>query len=467
MRRAFSTFLLVTAPVMIHAQVMIEAEPTPSVPPSYQMQRYDEDYSCLRNSLNHMDWVDPAKYIPLRADDPSWYLTLGGELRERYEGNYDLNFGVGGPGPDAYWLQRFTLLTDWHLGDRVRFYAQGISALMQGQTGPAPGAQRDPADLEFAFMDIVPYLTPEKKVTLRAGRFGMSFGSGRLVDTRPPVNVDFRFDGVEAIYTSRQWAATAFLTQPARDSGGFDGGDHTVTFWGLYTTHWFDGPHTLGMDLYYFGIHRKDGLYESGAGDEHRHTVGTREFGQVKNWDFNAEEAFQCGSFLNESIRAWTASLDSGHTWHVFGQPRLGLKGDVASGDTHPGDGHEETFDALFFKSGYFNDASLLRPENIIDLHPNLTFRPRSKISVDGGGDFFWRYSRNDAIYAVPGFIGVPALHTDSSFVGTALDLNLSWQIQRHISLLASYVHFVSGSYVHAAGGGNVDYISTTLSFIF
>ncbi len=52
-------------------------------------------------------------------------------------------------------------------------------------------------------------------------------------------------------------------------------------------------------------------------------------------------------------------------------------------------------------------------------------------------------------------------------YIGTALDVNLQWQIQRHLTFGASYVHFFTGSYVHRAGGKDVNYVSTTLSFIF
>jgi hypothetical protein len=173
------------------------------------------------------------------------------------------------------------------------------------------------------------------------------------------------------------------------------------------------------------------------------------------------------GKFADESILAWTASLDSGYTWQVPGKPRLGLKANVTSGDTHPHDGELQTFDAMYFKSGYFNDATLLRPENIMDLHPNASFQFSRAVTLDGGADWFWRYSRNDAVYAVPGFIAIPALNTASSFVGTALDLNLNWQLQRHLNLQASFVHFFSGSYIHGAGGRDVNYVSTTLSFLF
>src|SRR5579859_3080034 len=172
----------------------------PSLPPSYQMLRFEENYSCLSNAVNRTDLFDPLKYIPLRTNDPSWYLTVGGELRERFEGNYDPNFGIGGSGADSYLLQRITLLTDLHLGERVRFFAEGISGIMEGETPPAPPVQKDPIDLQFAFLDIVPYLTDDERLTLRAGRFGMSFGSGRLVATRAAPNIPFRFDGFEGIY---------------------------------------------------------------------------------------------------------------------------------------------------------------------------------------------------------------------------------------------------------------------------
>ena len=206
----------------------------------------------------------PIKYIPLRTNDPSWYLTLGGELRERFEGNYDPNFGIGGAGANSYLLQRITLLADLHLGERVRIFTEGISGVMEGESQPAPPVQQDPIDLQFAFLDVLPYLTDDESLTLRAGRFGMSFGSGRLVATRAAPNIPFRFDGFEAIYSRPLWEATAFLTRPVEDNGSISGSDPGTTFWGLYLTHWFDAPHQLGVDLYYLGIHNERGYLRFG-----------------------------------------------------------------------------------------------------------------------------------------------------------------------------------------------------------
>src|SRR5262249_26530651 len=153
-----------------------------------------------------------------------------------------------------------------------------------------------------------------------------------------------------------------FATQPVKDSGGLSGADHSTSFWGFYATHYFDVPRTIGVDLYYFGIHNEQATYASGTGDEHRHSLGAREFGTWKHWDLDAEQVLQLGSFANDSILAWTAAISAGYTWEAAFQPRLGLKMGITSGDHDASDGTQGTFDPLFFKSGYFNDASLIRP---------------------------------------------------------------------------------------------------------
>lgn len=467
MRLALLISVSIAFPIIAVGQEPMPSAEIPLTPPGYKMLRFDEDYSYLADQSSRTDWFDPLKYIPLRKDDPLWYLSFGGELRERFEGNYDPNFGIGGTGSDAYLLQRITLLTDVHLGERVRFFAEGISGIVAGESHRPPPVQQDPIDLQFAFVDVVPYLRDDDRLTLRVGRFGMSFGAGRLVATRAAPNIPFRFDGFELLYSRSGWDMTGFLTQPVKDSGELSGADHRTTFWGLYATHYFDAPRTMGLDLYYLGIHNEHATYASGMGDEHRHSLGAREFGVWNRWDWDAEQVLQFGTFGSDSILAWTAAISSGYTWDTTWQPRLGLKMGIASGDHDAANGRQETFDPLFFKSGYFNDASLIRPSNIIGVHPNFGLKLTKSVSADGGVDMFWRYSRNDAVYGVPGFIAIPALKDAPNYIGTALDVNLTWQVQRHVTVQASYVHFLSGTYVHAAGGSDVNYFSTTISFLF
>src|ERR1700735_5097873 len=91
------------------AQTPPSAVETPAVPTSYDMLRFNESYSALAGGTNRGDWLDSIKYIPLQTGIPNSYLTFGGELRERFEGANNVDFGVQ-PGNDHYWLQRITLL---------------------------------------------------------------------------------------------------------------------------------------------------------------------------------------------------------------------------------------------------------------------------------------------------------------------------------------------------------------------
>src|SRR6267154_2774779 len=398
MRLALLISVPILVPAIVAAQQLTQGAEIPLTPPGYKMLRFDEDYSYLTNQDNRTDLFDPVKYIPLRKDDPFWYLSFGGELRERVEGNYDPNFGIGGVGSDSYLLQRITLSADVHFGERVRFFVEGISGIVENESHTPPPVQQDPGDLQFAFVDVVPWLTEDQRLTLRVGRFGMSFGAGRLVATRAAPNIPFRFDGFEALYSRPDWNLAGFVTQPLKDSGGISGADHSTTFWGLYATHYFDAPRTTGLDLYYLGIHNDHATYASGTADEDRHSLGAREFGIWKQWDWDAEQVIQFGNFGNDSILAWTAAVNAGYTFDATWEPRLGLKTGITSGDHNPKNGQLETFDALYFKSGYFNDASLIRPQNIIGVHPNLTLRPTKAVTVDGGANWFWRYSRHDAV---------------------------------------------------------------------
>src|SRR5260370_34903844 len=96
MRHARFIFLLPFLPVVLLAQNTVKHGSTPMPPTSYKVLRFDGDYFCLTNPANHSDWFDPVKYIPLSTNHPSVYLSLGGELRERFEGVRNPDFGIPG-----------------------------------------------------------------------------------------------------------------------------------------------------------------------------------------------------------------------------------------------------------------------------------------------------------------------------------------------------------------------------------
>src|SRR5260370_13544807 len=120
-----------------------------------------------------------------------------------------------------------------HLGEGVRFFVEGISGIVVGESHTLPPVEQDRGDLQFAFVDVVPWLTEDQRLTLRLGRFGMSFGAGRLVATRAAPNIPFRFQGVELLYSRPGWDLTGFVTQPVQASGWGSRPDHSGTCCGL------------------------------------------------------------------------------------------------------------------------------------------------------------------------------------------------------------------------------------------
>src|SRR5262249_30923488 len=104
----------------------------PTTPPPYHIVRHDEDYGYLSDPARRSDWLDPIKYIALSDARPGFYLSLGGEIRQRFElfDNTDWK-----PLPaDGFLLQKYMLSADLHLGSPVRFFVNFKSGLEDGRT---------------------------------------------------------------------------------------------------------------------------------------------------------------------------------------------------------------------------------------------------------------------------------------------------------------------------------------------
>ena len=85
--------------------------PQPSPPPSFKQLRYDENYAYLRDSALRTDFLDAIKFIPLSKSGESW-LTLGGEIRQRYEYYHNSQWGLGPQDDNGYLLQRYMIHAD-------------------------------------------------------------------------------------------------------------------------------------------------------------------------------------------------------------------------------------------------------------------------------------------------------------------------------------------------------------------
>jgi hypothetical protein len=437
----------------------------------FPVHRFDEDYRFLADPARRRDALDAFKYLPLGADGS--FLTLGGELRERYEWTRNGGFAIGrrpsAPETSEVLLQRLMVHADLHLGANFRAFVQlGSFAGLGARGGSLATTQENRGDLVQGFGELIlPLGTAEAR--LRAGRQELAFGSGRLVSEREGPNLRRAFDGVRAIVAQpggpRLDAFVSRPVQPLRE--GFD--DRTnpgEAFWGLYLTAPLGGT---GLDLYAFGTERERAAFTQGTAFEQRQTLGARVFGRRGAWDWDWEAAGQLGRFGGASIRAWTLASDTGVTFPALpGSPRLGLKADIASGDDNPRDGRLGTFNALYPKVPYFTEAGLVAPANLIDLFPSVRVQPAPAVTLELGWDLLWRQTTADAVYRPVPF--APLRGTaggGGAWIGHQVQLAARWGLGRHLELRAWLVHFTVGDTIRRAGGRDVDFAAASLAFKF
>ena len=67
------------------------------------------------------------------------FLTLGGEIREWYEGFHNASWGSGPQDDNGYLLQRLTTYADIHASSRTRLFVELTSDTEAGRKGgPRP-----------------------------------------------------------------------------------------------------------------------------------------------------------------------------------------------------------------------------------------------------------------------------------------------------------------------------------------
>jgi hypothetical protein len=437
--------------------------------PALQSLRYDEDYSFLADPAQRTEFWDAVKYIPL-AGGRAGFLSFGGEARERFEA-YENEFFSTSPNEDnAYFLQRYLLHADYHPTEWLRAFGQLQSSLEDGRPGGPRPTDRDSIDVHQLFADLAMNAGDNGRLTMRAGRQEMSYGSERLISVREGLNNRRAFDAVRLLYHQNSVSVDAFFSSPVEvDRGAFDDQHiHDEWFWGGYATVPFPGLPGIKLDFYYLGLHNPHTVYAQGAGSEERHTVGTRFFGKLGHWDFNHEVVYQFGHFGSGDIRAWSVATDQGYTFdNVWGTPRLGLKAAIASGDRSTNNANLQTLNPLFPRGNYFTEAALLGPQNFFDVHPCLQLRPFPKWTFETGVDFYWRESLADGIYTPGSSVIYRGNPNFARFVGTDFSFVIGWQATRHINVSTGYTHFFAGQFIHQNGGEDVNYGTVWASYKF
>ena len=196
--------------------------------PILQPLRYEEDWSLLSEADCRKELTDQIKYI--RLGRPDWYLSIGGEVRYRYENYENSGFGTDPETASGYILQRYLLHADWHFGRRFRLFTQFQSGLEEGRNGGPRLTDEDVADLHQAFLDIS---DSSQNVRLRIGRQEIEFGTGHLIGASEGLNIRRGFEGFRFTFKHGRWTWNSTLTHPllAR-RGTYAIPNHQQTEWG-------------------------------------------------------------------------------------------------------------------------------------------------------------------------------------------------------------------------------------------
>lgn len=419
-------------------------------PPTLSTTRYDEDWSILADPAQRTGrWTEPFKYIPLGDDD---YLTTGIEIRLRNE-KYRANLWGGADAPDdGYLWTRAMPYADLHVG-RVRAFVQPIVAYAAGVSPSAGPVDQTRVDLLQGFADVrlgdaATGSFDGTGVTLRAGRQMLSLGAERLVGTRYGPNVPLAFDGFRALATIVGATVSLLAVKPVQPGLGTldDRTSNTKSLWGVYATR-------PGLDLYYLGYRNTDARFGARTGREVRHSIGARSFGAAADWHWNVEGVAQFGRFAGGPIAAWTLGTEVGRNFPTLPlAPDAVLRVNIVSGDRHRDDDRLGTFNALFPKGKYFGELSPVGPTNIVSVNPRVAAKLNKTVSASLAAMAYWRYSRSDGVYDIPGnLIRAPGT-SRARFIGKEVEATLAWQATPELELSTSLSAFTPGTFIRDTG---------------
>jgi hypothetical protein len=432
--------------------------------PTLTITRYDEDWSKLADPAARTGrWTERFKYIPLGegggGDD---YLTTGIEVRLRSESYRNNLWGSADAPDDSYLWTRAMPYADLHIGPESglhgRAFVQPIIAYAVGVAPAAGPVDQSRADLLQGFAELAVPLGEDDSLTLRGGRQMLSLGTERLVGTRYGPNVPLAFDGARADIRHGEATLSLLVARPVRPgTGSFDDASSpTRKLWGAYAA-------LPGMDLYYLGYRNRAATFGEASGREVRHSFGLRSHGVSGDWHWNVEGVMQFGHFDGQDtgaqkiraqkIRAWTLGTEVGRQFPSAPlAPHAVLRFNIVSGDSNPADGTLGTFNALFPKGKYFGELSPVGPTNIVSLNPSVTLKVAPDVSLGIAGMAYWRYTRADGVYDIPGNLIRAAGAAQGRFIGKEIEASLSWQATPELELSTSLSAFQPGDFIRQTG---------------
>jgi hypothetical protein len=433
--------------------------------PPIMFNRWQEDWSVLADPALRTEPLDSLKYIPLIDGDPDSYISLGGNLRERFEYLGAPSFGVGKAPFPGYVIQRLEAHADIHPTAGWEAFIQLEDDRAFAKTPVSP-VDQDRLDLEQAFLLYRTDLFGGE-FTARVGRQELGFDLQRFVAVRDGPNVRQAFDAVWFNWTAAPWRVIAFWSHPVQnvDTRAFDDySDHHFQYGGFRVERQAVGPGDLS--IYYSRYDLDNAHFLAASGRERRDILDTRYAGKAAGFDWDAEAMGQTGTLGPKRVLAWAVGAVTGYTLpNVTWSPRVGLQVDAASGTRHLDSDTVSTLNPLFINGYYFTLAGFTGYTNLYHVKPSLTIHPASDTTILAALGFQWRQTTGDAVYLQPDTPVKGTAGGGTSWTGAYAQLRIDHSFTSHISGALEAVRYDVGSTIRHAGGSDSDYLGVELKF--
>ncbi len=421
---------------------------------------------------------------------------------ENRENNYDFNSHLRSPN-DGNWVQnRVRLGALWKPTDWLKIYAQGQdSREWNSNRDKIPGnlgAEGDDAfDLRQAYVEIGN--SKDFPLVVKVGRQILSYGDERLIGSFDWNNFGRTFDAVKVSWKTPQWQLDAFASSVVvidraefntSDLFNANTNDRQQVFSGLYFT---DGSLSIGsLELYALWLSQANGAVSNQesavpfttptTGPTSKPssfgTYGGRLHGDPKKlhgFEFDLEGAYQNGLLRGQQLDAFAVHSGLGYNFYdVPLKPRIWAEYNFASGDRSTTDNRSETFQNLFpTNHKFYGYMDLFSWQNMQNPTVSLQLTPVKNLTAEVAYRAYWLASTNDLWYRANGLTTVrpltPATKNASNFVGTELDLLLTWKATKHLSFQGGFSHFFQGDYLSSSGGpsddANFGFLMATVSY--
>ncbi len=415
-----------------------------------------DDFEQFKN-MEQDNFYKKLKYSKL---GDSAAISFGGNYRIQWEMLNNPMFQKENGLDNNWFLSRGMLHLDIRSSSKWQFFAELGTSHSIDKDMPSP------VDEDRLYINQLFGKYKSKNYEIAIGRENFNYGSRRLIAIREGPNVRLSFDAIRFTYKWKQFSSEALvLSNVANEIGVLDNDFYAFDdyIWGSYN-RFNNEKNTTKLEVYYFGYKAELENYASISGSETRQSLGVRSDVSLARWKFNNEFVYQFGNIQNQTINAWTLSVNG--TYKISDHFNYEFNGEIISGDGNSSDGQLNTFNPLYPDAAYFGRVARFGPYNLLDLHTNLSYK-KEKISSELGYYAFWRYSDQDAIYSSGGRAVYQAVN-DEKFVAHQIAFSLKYNWNSHFSTDLESNMILPGNFLTAQNfNKNIYYVLLTSKFTF